>query len=74
MSEQATPNHPLWRECLAELIGTFILVLFGVGSVHAAVLTEAQHGLWQVAIVWGVAIALAIYATGTSAVRTSTRP
>ena len=58
--------HPLalgWQ-CLAELIGTFILVFFGVGSVHTAVLTGAQAGIWQVAVVWGVAIALAIYATG----------
>jgi glycerol uptake facilitator protein len=45
------------------MIGTFILVFFGVGSVHAAVLTGAQQGLWQVAVVWGVAISLAIYAT-----------
>lgn len=54
----------LLRECAAELIGTFILVFFGVGSVHAAVLTGAQAGVWQVAVVWGVAISLAIYATG----------
>lgn len=52
------------RKCVGELVGTFILVFFGVGAVHAAVLTGAQQGLWQVAIVWGVAISLAIYATG----------
>jgi len=58
-------NSPcLGRECTAELIGTYILVFFGVGSVHAAVLTGAQTGLWQVAVVWGVAISLAIYAVG----------
>jgi len=54
----------LWRECRAECLGTFILVIFGVGAVHTAVLTMALQGLWQVAVVWGVAIALAIYATG----------
>ena len=53
----------LLGECLAELIGTFILVFFGTGSVAAAVLTGAQQGLWQVAVVWGFAISLAIYAT-----------
>jgi glycerol uptake facilitator protein len=58
-------RQPLWRGCLAEVIGTFILVLFGVGSVHTAVLTGAQSGLWQVAVAWGVAVALAIYAVGT---------
>ncbi len=54
----------LRRSFLAETIGTYILVFFGVGSVHAAVLTGAQTGIWQVAIVWGIAIALGIYATG----------
>lgn len=49
---------------LAEALGTFMLVLFGLGSVHAAILTGAQTGLWQVAIVWGVSIALAIYTIG----------
>ena len=50
--------------CLAEAIGTFMLVLFGLGSVHAAVLTGAQSGLWQVAVVWGASIVLAIYTIG----------
>jgi glycerol uptake facilitator protein len=55
-------DHALVRECLAELAGTFILVFFGVGVVHTAVLTGAQSGLWQVAVVWGAAAAMAIYA------------
>jgi glycerol uptake facilitator protein len=57
-------NPSLMGECLSEYLGTLILVFFGVGSVNAAVLTGAQSGLWQVAVVWGVAIALAIYTTG----------
>ncbi|NLC56016.1 MAG: aquaporin [Armatimonadetes bacterium] len=57
-------KRSLGQECAAEVLGTFILVFFGVGSVHAATLTGAQSGLWQVAVVWGVAISLAIYATG----------
>jgi glycerol uptake facilitator protein len=55
---------PLLRACIAEAGGTFILVFFGVGAVHAAVLSGAQAGLWQVAVVWAVAVSLAIYATG----------
>jgi glycerol uptake facilitator protein len=54
----------LWGQCLSEFFGTLILVFFGVGSVNTAVLAGAQQGLWQVAVVWGVAIALAIYTTG----------
>src|SRR4051812_23410125 len=54
----------LFHAALAEVLGTFLLILFGCGAVHAAVLTGAQSGLWQVAIVWGVAIMLAAYVCG----------
>jgi glycerol uptake facilitator protein len=47
----------------AEVVGTFLLVLFGTGSVAAAVVTGAQVGVWQVAVVWGFGVTLAIYAT-----------
>ena len=56
------PTPTLRARCVAEVLGTFILVFFGCGAVHTAVLTGAQSGLWQIAIVWGVAIMLAIYA------------
>ncbi|MEM7626478.1 MAG: aquaporin [Planctomycetota bacterium] len=49
--------------CLAEAVGTFLLVLFGIGSVHVAVFTGALQGLGQVAVAWGIGIGLAIYAT-----------
>jgi glycerol uptake facilitator protein len=60
-------NHDsptLLKKCLAEALGTYVLILLGCGAVHASVLTGAQSGLWQVAIVWGVAIMLAIYTVG----------
>ncbi|NBR04392.1 MAG: aquaporin family protein [Planctomycetes bacterium] len=47
--------------CFAEAIGTFIIVFIGCGAVHSAVLTGSQSGLWQVAIVWGIGVTLAIY-------------
>ena len=53
----------LARTCAAEVVGTYLLVLFGTGSVAASVLTGAQVGLWQVAVVWGFGVTLAIYAT-----------
>ena len=54
----------LWRAYAGEVVGTFLLVFFGTGAVFVAVLTGALAGLFQVAIVWGVAIGLAIYAVG----------
>ena len=58
------PKNSLGREMIAEFIGTWILVFLGVGVVHTITLCGAQSGLWQVAVVWGLAIALAIYAVG----------
>ena len=60
-SEQADPA--LHKAAAGEFFGTMILVFFGVGSVQAAVATGAQAGLWQVAVVWAIAVSLAIYAT-----------
>jgi glycerol uptake facilitator protein len=52
---------PAWM--VGEFVGTFILVFFGCGSVCAAVTTGAQVGVFQVAIIWGLGIATAIYVT-----------
>lgn len=51
------------REFIGELIGTFILVFFGCGSVAVTVLFSAHVGLLQVAAIWGLGVTLAIYAT-----------
>ena len=51
------------RACIGEVVGTYLLVLFGTGAVAASLFTGAQVGLWQVAVVWGFGITLAIYAT-----------
>jgi glycerol uptake facilitator protein len=58
-------NRPLRRALAGELLGTYLLVLFGTGSVAAAVLTSAQVGLWQVAVVWGFGVTIAIYVSAT---------
>ena len=56
--------RPLSVCCFAEFLGTFLLVLLGCGSVHVAVLMGDLTGLWQVGIVWGIAIMAAIYSVG----------
>ena len=56
--------RPLLPSCVAEVLGTFLLVLFGCGAVHVAVLLGDLNGLWQVGMVWGVSIMLAIYVFG----------
>ena len=62
---QTKNNEPaLWRALIGEYIGTFILVFFGVGAVNAAVVTGAQAGLWQVAVVWAFGVSLGIYTAG----------
>ncbi len=59
-----TNKHPsLLGECLAEFIGTGLLIFFGVGCVAALVLTGASFGQWEISIVWGLGVSIAIYCT-----------
>ena len=51
------------KEGIGELIGTFFLVLFGCSSVAVAVCFDEYHGIFQIGIVWGIGVCLAIYAT-----------
>lgn len=59
----AEPLPPFMPALAGEFAGTFLLVFFGVGAVNAAVVSGAQVGLWQVAAVWAVGVALGIYAS-----------
>jgi glycerol uptake facilitator protein len=51
------------KEILGEFIGTFIMVLFGTGAVAASVLFDSHSGLFQIALIWGFAVMIAIYFT-----------
>jgi len=51
------------REFIGEALGTFMLVLFGCGSVAVSVLFNAHQGLMQVALAWGIGVTLSIYLT-----------
>src|SRR5690606_15278001 len=53
----------LFGECLAEFIGTGLLIFFGVGCVAALVLAGSQFGQWEISIVWGFGVTIAIYCT-----------
>ena len=48
---------------IGEGIGTFVLTLFGCGSVTVAILFGEYSGIFQVGLIWGVAVTLAIYLT-----------
>ena len=50
-------------EFIGEVMGTFLLVLFGCGAVAVSILYDAYEGLLQVALAWGIGVTLAIYLT-----------
>jgi glycerol uptake facilitator protein len=56
-------QHTLLGQCIAEFIGTGLLIFFGVGCVAALVLTGASFGQWEISIMWGMGVTIAIYCT-----------
>ncbi|MEQ1962931.1 MIP/aquaporin family protein [Xenorhabdus khoisanae] len=58
-----TANPTLSGQCISEFLGTALLVFFGLGCVAAARLAGAQLGLWEISIIWGFGVALAVYLT-----------
>jgi glycerol uptake facilitator protein len=53
----------LTGQCLAEFVGTFIVILVGDGAVAAAVMNNQIDG-WGVAVMWGLAVTFGIYVAG----------
>lgn len=51
-------------ELMAEAIGSLILIFIGAGTVAAVKLNSAFTGMWQISILWGLAVTVAIYVTG----------
>lgn len=51
------------HDFIGELFGTFLLVFIGCSSVAVTVLYSAHSGLFQIAMIWGLAVTLSIYAT-----------
>lgn len=54
---------PLKNALLAEAIGVALIVMFICGSVIVAVTTRSSAGLWPIAVVSGLGVALAIMTT-----------
>src|SRR5919106_6100079 len=53
------------REAAAEFLGTFILIMFGVGVVAQTVLSRGANGSFlAINLGWGLAVMLGIYAAG----------
>jgi aquaporin Z len=55
---------PVQKRFFAELIGTFVVVVFATGSVVLAVKYSETFGFWFVALAPAVAVALMVYAFG----------
>ncbi len=55
----------LYREMLAEFLGTFVLIVFGVGVVAQTVLSRGTAGTTlSINIAWGLAVAMGCYVAG----------
>lgn len=50
-------------QCMAEFLGTALLIFFGTGCVAALKVAGASFGLWEISIIWGVGVSMAIYLT-----------
>ena len=54
----------LLGELISEFIGGFILIVFGAGSVATLVLMGWSYNMWDISLIWGLAVTMAIYITG----------
>ncbi len=48
-------------QCIAEFLGTGLILFFGAGCVAALKLAGATFGQWEICIVWGLAVSMAVY-------------
>lgn len=56
-------DNRLKGACIAEFIGTGLIIFFGAGCVAAAQLAGSAMSLWEISIIWGVGVAMAVYCT-----------
>lgn len=53
----------LSSQCIAEFFGTALLIFFGTGCVAALTVAGASFSLWEISIIWGIGVSMAIYLT-----------
>jgi glycerol uptake facilitator protein len=53
----------LYGQCIAEFLGTGLFIFFGTGCVAALKVAGASMGLWEISIIWGIGVSMAIYLT-----------
>jgi MIP family channel proteins len=57
--------NTLVREAAAEFLGTFVLMVFGIGVVAQVVLSGGRAGgIFSIHIAWGLAVAMGVYTAG----------
>jgi len=53
------------REAAAEFLGTFVLIIFGCGSVAQVVLSRQQNGEYlSINLAWGLGVTMGVYVAG----------
>ena len=58
----SNPSSPTLRgQCIAEFLGTALLIFFGTGCVAAMKVGGAQLGLWEISIIWGIGVSMGVY-------------
>lgn len=62
MTNQTT-KPTLKGQCIAEFLGTSLLIFFGAGCVAALKLADASFSQWEISVIWGLGVAMAIYLT-----------
>ena len=53
-------NDSLKAQCTAEFLGTGLFLFFGIGCLSALKVAGASLGLWEICIIWGLGISLAV--------------
>ena len=57
----STPIVPTLKgQCIAEFLGTALLIFFGTGCV-AALARRRRPGAVEISIIWGIGVSMAVY-------------